>query len=127
LPHFALVRNLVPTELDAITEAGRFLRIGPAHAGVAVTGDRLEALVAEILAALAAYHTAHPDTLGPTRPALLAQLRRLAPEVALDGALSDLAASGQAVREGPVWRLREHRPRLTPGDERLWERVRPLL
>jgi selenocysteine-specific elongation factor len=127
LPHFALVRNLAPAELDAITEAGGFLCVGPAHAGVAVTRDRLEALCAEILAALAAYHAAHPDTLGPTRPALLAQLRRLAPEAALDGALIDLAASGQAVREGPVWRLPEHRPRLTPGDERLWERIRPLL
>ena len=127
LPHFALVRNLAPAELDAITGAGGFLCVGPARAGVAVTPDRLEALCAEILAALAAYHAAHPDTLGPTRPALLAQLRRLAPEAALDGALIDLEASGQAVREGPVWRLPEHRLRLTPGDERLWERVWPLL
>ncbi len=26
-----------------------------------------------------------------------------------------------------MWRLPEHRPRLTQADERLWERVRPLL
>jgi selenocysteine-specific elongation factor len=51
----------------------------------------------------------------------------LAPEAALDGALIDLAAAGRIMREGPVWRLPEHRPRLTQGDERLWERVRPLL
>jgi selenocysteine-specific elongation factor len=31
------------------------------------------------------------------------------------------------VRAGPVWRLPGHQPRLTPADERLWERVRPLL
>jgi selenocysteine-specific elongation factor len=127
LPHFALVRNLAPAELDALAEAGGFLRVGPAHAGIALTPDRLAALCAEIVAALAAYHAAHPDALGPTRPALLALLRPSAPEAALDGALSDLAASGRAVREGPVWRLPEHRPRLTPGDERLWQRVRPLL
>jgi selenocysteine-specific elongation factor len=127
LPHFALVRNLAPGELDAVTVAGGFLCVGPARAGVAVTRDRLEALCAEILAALATYHAAHPDTFGPTRPALLAQLRRLAPEAALDGALIDLAAAGRCVHEGPVWRLPEHRPRLTPGDERLWERIRPLL
>jgi len=127
LPHFALVRNLAPAELDALAEAGGFLRVGPAHAGIALTPDRLAALRAEIVAALAAYHAAHPDALGPTQPALLALLRPSAPEAALDGALSDLAASGRAVREGPVWRLPEHRPRLTPGDERLWQRVRPLL
>jgi selenocysteine-specific elongation factor len=127
LPHFALVRNLAPAELDAITEAGGFFRVGPARAGVAVTPSRLDVLCAEIVAALAAFHTAYRDALGPTRPALLAQLRRLAPEAALDEALIDLAAAGRVVREGPVWRLPEHRPRLTQGDERLWERVRPLL
>jgi selenocysteine-specific elongation factor len=31
------------------------------------------------------------------------------------------------VREGALWRLPEHRPRLTQANERLWERVRPLL
>ena len=127
LSHFALVRNLAPAELDAITEAGEFLRVGPARAGVAVTRGRLDALCAEIVAALATYHQAHPDTLGPARPALLGQLRGQAPEAALEAALADLAAAGRVVREGPVWRLPEHRPRLAPGDERLWERVHPLL
>jgi len=127
LPHFALVRNLAAAELDALTEAGGFLRVGPARAGVAVTPDRLAALGEETVAALAASHQAHPDALGPTRPALLAQLRPPAPEAALEAALADLAAAGRAVREGPVWHLPGHRPRLTPADERLWERVRPLL
>ena len=127
LPQFALVRNLAPAELDALTEIGGFLRVGPARAGVAVTPDRLAALGDEIVVALAASHRAHPDALGPTQPALLAQLRPLAPEAALEAALADLAAAGRAVREGPVWRLPEHRPRLTQADERLWERVRPLL
>src|SRR4029077_5062078 len=95
LPHFALVRNLAPAELDAITEAGGFLCVGPARAGVVVTRDRLEALCAEILAALAAYHAAHPDTLGPTRPALLAQLRRLAPAAAPDRGAIRLGRAGQ--------------------------------
>jgi selenocysteine-specific elongation factor len=54
-------------------------------------------------------------------------LRGLAPEAALDAALSSLAAAGRAVRQGPVWRLPEHRPRLTQADEKLWNRVRPLL
>src|SRR5207237_8401420 len=36
LPHFALVRNLVPAELDSLTVPGEFLRIGPASAALAV-------------------------------------------------------------------------------------------
>jgi len=76
---------------------------------------------------VAASHQAQPDALGPTGPALLARLRAVAPEAALQAALSALAAAGRAVREGGVWHLPEHRPRLTAADERLWERIRPLL
>jgi selenocysteine-specific elongation factor len=41
--------------------------------------------------------------------------------------LAELAAHGGAVRVGGMWRLPAHRPRLTNADEKLWERVRPLL
>jgi selenocysteine-specific elongation factor len=127
LQDFALARNLAPAELDALAEAGKFLCLGPARARVAVTPDRLAALCDNVAAALAAWHQGQPDALGPTRPALIAQLQREAPEVALDAALSELAAAGRAVRHGSVWRLPEHLPRLTQADKRLWERVRPLL
>ena len=127
LPQFALARNLAPAELDALTGAGGFLRVGPARGSVAVTRDRLAALCDKVTLALGAWHQRQPDTLGPTRPALIAQLRGEAPEAAVDAALSELAASGRVMREGAVWRLPEHRPRLTQADERLWERVHPLL
>jgi selenocysteine-specific elongation factor len=127
LPQFALARNLAPTELDALIEGGGFLRVGPARASVAVTPARLASLCDEIVEALGAWHQAQPDALGPSRPTLIAQLRGLAPEAALDAALSEVAAAGRAVRQGPVWRLPEHQPRLTRADARLWERVCPLL
>jgi selenocysteine-specific elongation factor len=127
LQDFALARNLTPAELDGLRGAGEFLRVGPAGAPVAVTPDRLAALGDQVVVALTASHQAQPEALGPTRPALLAQLRALAPEAAIEAALAALAASGRVVRQGPVWRLPEHRPRLTRADERLWERVHPLL
>jgi selenocysteine-specific elongation factor len=127
LPDFALARNLAPAELAELADAGEFLRVGTARALVAVTAERLAALCDNIVAALTASHEAQPDALGPTRPALLTQLRAVAPEAALEAALAELASSGRIVREGPVWRLPEHQPRLTRADERLWERVRPLL
>jgi selenocysteine-specific elongation factor len=127
LPQFALARNLRPAELDALTEAGGFLRVGPARAPVAVTPARLAVLGDKIIDALDAWHRAQPDALGPSRPVLIAQLRSEAPEAALDAALAELASAGRAVRQGPIWRLPEHQPRLTRADERLWERVGPLL
>jgi selenocysteine-specific elongation factor len=47
--------------------------------------------------------------------------------VALEAALAKLAGVGRVVRQGPIWRLPEHEPRLTRSDERLWERLQPLL
>ena len=127
LAQFALARNLAPSELDPLIEAGKFLRVGPARAPVAVTSARLAALGDKIIDALGAWHQAQPDALGPSRPALITQLRGTAPEVALDAALAELAGAGRVVRQGPRWRLPEHQPRLTRSDERLWERIRPLL
>src|SRR5262249_10122255 len=61
LSQFALVRNLAPDELDALS--GDFLRVGPARALVAVTPGRLEALADEIEETLGAWHEAQPDAL----------------------------------------------------------------
>jgi len=127
LPHFALARNLAPAELDVLTEAGNFLRLGPPRACVAVTPARLAALCDRIVGALAAWHDKQPHALGPSRPALISLLRAEVPEPVLDAALSELVAAGRVVRQGPVWRLPEHEPRLSKADERLWERVYPLL
>jgi selenocysteine-specific elongation factor len=80
-----------------------------------------------IVATLAAWHQTQPDSLGPTGRALITRLRAAAPEAALDAALSQLAATGRAVREGGMWRLPEHRPGLTNADEKLWVRVHPFL
>jgi selenocysteine-specific elongation factor len=127
LAQFAVARNLAPSELDRLIEAGGFLRVGPARASIAVTPERLEALGDKIVDTLGAWHRAQPDLLGPSRPALIMQLRGAAPGAALDAALAELAGAGRVVRQGPIWRLREHQPRLTRSDERLWERVYPLL
>jgi selenocysteine-specific elongation factor len=129
LVKFALVRNLTAAGLDALTEAGAFRRIGSRHAPVAATRERLADIADTVGAALFAWHQVQPDMLGPTRAALLAQLRPAGAvfEAALDAALAELATAGKAVREGGMWRLPEHRPRLSNADEKLWERVRPLL
>jgi selenocysteine-specific elongation factor len=129
LAHFGLVRNLAPAELGALTEteSAQFIRVGPERAPVAVTPARLAATADTIVATLTAWHQAQPDSLGPSRPALILRLRAAVPEAVLDAALLQLDATSRAVREGGMWRLPEHRPRLTNADEKLWERVRPLL
>ncbi|HVH75391.1 MAG TPA: selenocysteine-specific translation elongation factor [Stellaceae bacterium] len=125
LNRFALSRNLAPTEIAAL--AGDFLAIGPARERFAASEPYLQGLVERVAAALAEWHAAESDELGPSRPVLFRRLAGAGPEAALDAALARLAAQGRAVRQGALWRLAEHRPRLSEADERLWQRVRPLL
>jgi selenocysteine-specific elongation factor len=127
LEKFALDRNLTRAERDALGDGAGWLRLGPPAAPLAVTSDRLAVLAEGAAEALGEWHRTQPDTLGPTGPALAARLRGAAPEAAVEAALAQLAAAGRAVREGGMWRLATHRPRLAAGDEKLWQRLRPLL
>jgi selenocysteine-specific elongation factor len=123
LAPFALARNLPLGEIEALADLAGLRRLG----GVAVSADRLVALGDAIATKLAEWHRAQPDALGPSRAALFARLRGQAPEPVLDAALAALIAEGRTVRDGAALRLTEHQPRLSREDERLWQRVEPLL
>jgi selenocysteine-specific elongation factor len=127
LAPFALSRNLPQDEVEALAEAGGFERVGVGETALALSAARLAQLGDSLVAVLAEWHRAQPETLGAVRGALFARLRGQAPEAALDAALAALIAAGRVVRDGAVLRLPEHQPRLSREDERLWERVRPLL
>jgi selenocysteine-specific elongation factor len=127
LAPFALARNLPRGEIEALVEAGGFARVGVGDAAIALSPAHLARLSDSIAAALAEWHRAQPDALGPARGALFGRLRGAAPDLALEAALAGLIAAGQVVRDGAVLRLPEHQPRLSREDERLWERVRVLL
>jgi selenocysteine-specific elongation factor len=127
LAPFALARNLTLDQLGELVAAGGFVRCGETRAPYAASEAHLAALAEQLAATLAEFHRAEPDTLGVARPALLRRLRAAAPEPVLDAALSAAIAGGQIVRDGAVLRLPAHQPRLSRDDERLWQRVAPLL
>jgi selenocysteine-specific elongation factor len=124
LGQFALARNLTPVELDALcADADKALRFG----SLAITADRLAVLAEKVVETLGEWHRAQPDTLGPTPAALAVRLGTDAPPAAIAAALARLAEERRAVREGGMWRLPQHRPRLSIADEKLWQRLEPLL
>jgi selenocysteine-specific elongation factor len=127
LAPFALARNLTLDQLGELVAAGGFVRCGETRAPYAASEAHLAALAEQLAATLAEFHRAEPDTLGVARPALLRRLRAAAPEPVLDAALSAAIDGGQIVRDGAVLRLPAHQPRLSRDDERLWQRVAPLL
>ena len=130
LAPFALSRNLPPDALAALLASGPHRAIGPSTGSgppaFAVGEERFAALCEAIVAALSQWHREQPDALGPSQPVLFARLAGAAPPPVLEAALAELAAAGRIVRAGAAWRLKEHQPRLTAADERLWGRVLPL-
>ncbi len=127
LAPFALARNLPRDEVEALVDAGGFNRVGAGIAAIALSPAHLARLGDRITAGLAEWHRAQPDMPGPPRGALFARLRGETSAAALDAALAALLGAGQVVRDGAMLRLPGHEARLTREDERLWERVRPLL
>jgi selenocysteine-specific elongation factor len=127
LAPFAWGRNLPLPEVEGLADAADLARFGSGEAAIAISPERLGQLGERIAAVLAEWHRTQPDALGPTRGALLARLRGQGPEAALDAALAAEIAAGRVARDGGMLRLPEHQPRLARDDERLWERVRPLL
>ncbi|MGD9614432.1 MAG: selenocysteine-specific translation elongation factor [Alphaproteobacteria bacterium] len=127
LAPFAWARNLLLAEVESLAEAAGLACFGSGEAAIAVSPERLAQLGERIEAVLAEWHRAQPAALGPTSGALFARLRGQAPEAALDAALTAAIGDGRVVRDGSMLRLPSHQPRLNREDERLWERVRPLL
>jgi selenocysteine-specific elongation factor len=127
LTPFALARNLDPDEVDLIIEMAGLQRLGPVREAVVTSAAMLAKLGDTVVALLAEWHRAQPDTPGPGRTALFRKLRAAAPEPALDAALAALLEVGRVVRDGAALRLREHEARLSRDDERLWSQLKPLL
>jgi selenocysteine-specific elongation factor len=127
LAQFALTRNLTDDELEAAVAQVPLLRLGTTREPIAMTAARLAQTCEALTAELAACHAAEPDSLGPTRASLFARVRDDAPPSALAAALATLIGEKKVMREGAALRLAEHSPRLKPEDEKLWQRVHPLL
>jgi selenocysteine-specific elongation factor len=101
-----------------------------ASAGACLYGwsaARADEAKAAVLAALAAFHERHPDEAGPDA----ARLRRLAlprlPDALWHALLEGLLGAGRLQRSGSFVHLPEHGVRLSANEERIAQKVAPLL
>ena len=77
-----------------------------------------------LASALAAYHLAHPDSVGATEASLSSAIGLRRPTPAARAALRALIDAGRILREGPRLRLPGHSARLADADAALLARVR---
>jgi len=127
LGRFARAWNLLPTES---ADAWRQVDMVLAHEGgqqFAFSPARWSALTAAIVEALRAHHLKLPESPGIEAERLrLASAIRLPPPV-FAGAVVRMLHEKTVEADGPWLRLPGHAVRLTVADERLWQRIKPMI
>jgi selenocysteine-specific elongation factor len=127
LTRFAQSRNMRQEEAQALWQKLPMRVVATPAATFGFAPPRWTALQQAIVERVATEHQQAPDSLGPDR----ARLHRMAlPALArpvFSALLDELLADGRIVQSGPWLHLPEHRVTLSPGEEKLWQRILPML
>ena len=127
LAAFARDRALTAAAIDRIATKLSLIRIPAARSVIALAPAGWMRLKREALAALAAFHAANPDLPGMGLERLRLQLEPRLPAPAFIAALQTLARAKEVALDGAWVRLPGHEVRLTDSEERLWQKVQPLI
>ena len=125
LAAFAHDRALGRHEIDAAVERGIAIRIAGTTLGLSpAVWLRLKRA---LIVTLEAFHADHPDLPGIGLERLRLQLEPRLPAPAFSAVLQGLARAHEIALDGAGVRLPGHDVRLAPGDEKLWNAIRPML
>ncbi len=124
---FARDHAMAQPELDAIAERNALMRIAAPKATLVLLPATWLRLKRSLLATLEKYHADYPDLAGMGLERLRLQLEPRLPAPAFAAMVQDLQRRGETVLDGAWLKLPTHEVRLTPQDELLWARIRPLI
>ena len=127
LSAFARDRALAPEEVEAIAGRIGLVRVPARNFVLAFLPATFMLLKRGLAAALEAFHRDNPDLPGIGLERLRLQLEPRLPAPAFASILQGLAKRGEVALDGAWIRLPGHEVKLTPADEKAWERIRPLL
>ncbi len=85
------------------------------------------ALEQSLRASLAAFHAANPGAAGAAPDALRRAVEPRLPAHLFAAALAEMGREGTVAAVGGLVRLPDHATRLSPAQDALWQRIRPLL
>lgn len=127
LERFAAGRNLAPAAREALRTRPDLVCHGPPEAPLAVAAPRWQAGERALLEALARCHAAEPERRGVGRAELRAAAALDCGPALFDALLEALLGRRAVVREDGHYHLPGHVPVRNPADERMWQRLRPLV
>jgi selenocysteine-specific elongation factor len=127
LTGFARDRALADEDVEVALKQCNAQTLATPATTLALSATTLLALKRALLATLTDYHKAHPDLPGLGLEPLRMQMTPRLPAPGFISFLQGLAKAGEVALDGAWVRLASHSVRLTPEDQKLWNRVWPLL
>lgn len=127
LPAFARDRAIAASEIEEIAERNALIRLAAAKMTLVLSPAAWLRLKRSLVATLEKFHADNPDLAGMGLERLRLQLEPRLPAPAFAAMLQNLQRQKEAVLDGAWVRLPGHEVRLTPQDEALWARIRPLI
>ncbi|MDR3392961.1 MAG: selenocysteine-specific translation elongation factor [Sulfuriferula sp.] len=123
LARFAQTRNIRQQDAQQLWQSL------PMHvvAGFGFTPARWSELKQSVVSRLSREHAENPDFIGPDRTRLQRMALPALPRPVFTALLDELLSSGQLSQSGPWLHLPDHTITLTPAEEKLWQRIFPLL
>ena len=131
LTRFSLGRNIrneeaqalwqslpMPTPMQVIATPSATMGFAPA---------RWNTLKQAIMDRLATEHQQAPDSLGPDRARLQRMALPVLERAIFSALLDELLSAKQIAQSGPWLHLPEHKAMLTAAEEKLWQRILPIL
>ena len=127
LTGFARDRALAAPELEAIATRLGLVRVPAGDKVYALAAASWTQLRQSVLATLKTFHAENPDLPGIGLERLRLQVDPRLPAPAFLAALHGMSRANEVGLDGAWVRLAGHTVRLTPQDEVVWRRIRPLL
>ena len=127
LSAFARDRALSPAEVEEIAARIGLIRLAVRDFTAGFAPAAFKRLQRGLMTALETFHGENPDLPGIGLERLRLQLEPRLPAPVFSAMLQGLAKRGEVALDGAWIRLPKHEVKLTPPDEKIWARVRPLI
>lgn len=127
LTAFARDRALATEDLEQIAERLSIMRVPAPDSVLGLSPATWQRLQRGIAGTLEVFHSENPDLPGMGLERLRMQLQPRLPAPAFLSSLQWLAKGHQIALDGAWVRLPGHEVHLTPQDEKVWNKIRPLL
>lgn len=127
LAAFARARNLTDAERETVISAVAPVQLALDTGPVALNTAVWEELSTAIMAAVKMHHQRLPESPGPSDAVVRSALPSGHSVALVKGAIAKLVRDRKLVREGMSVRLPSHKAKTPVKDERLWQKIEPIL